>query len=1121
MDFKSNYDRRHFIKFLGDFLPNFTLKEEDFDIERKYKFITSVAILGKSEPLGVDIYEISHLSENDPRVTLSREAFTLLKDYASRKSLVVFKSENSKNYRLSLITFTSSWESGKKVKTEFSNPRRYSFYLGPDAKINTPYKFLIKQGPVMDIEDLKRRFSLEVVNKDFYKLISESYMELVGRTKNSEKNEKTYSPKLRLPSIEDHSQTSLEFGVRLIGRIIFCWFLREKKSESGLSLMPRELLSLEAVNHCRDYYHTILEPIFFEVLNKPIKLRKDEFLTDSFTSVPYLNGGLFTPQDDDFYKRTNGDMQSQFYNTLVIPDEWFKAFFETLETYNFTIDENTSFDEELSIDPEMLGRIFENLLAEINPETGESARKSTGSYYTPRSIVSYMIDESLLIYLMEQTKIEEAKLRVIISYDLTDDSDYPLNPDEKEKVVNALEKIKILDPACGSGAFPIGALQKIVFILQLIDPDGQLWFRKQLLRTSPEIRRVIEREFENQNFDYIRKLGIIRENIYGIDIQPIATEISRLRCFLTLIVDQSVQDSVENRGIEPLPNLDFKFVTANSLLGLPVISDTQQDLFDDTLKIDQLKDLRNQFFNARGEERATLIIEFSNLQTDMINELIDKHGYTGAVKAELTRKLTDWKPFKHKSTDWFDPEWMFGIRDGFDLILGNPPYSRIQGIDKTLVKKYKNIYKSATGKFDLYVLFVERGLNLATSESGQVNYIMPHKWTNASYGKGLREFTLHNKYISKLISFGAYQVFNASTYTSLVWFKRTVNENVQFNILNKDLRTNTELDTYLRELRDDDFTKIASAKLGINPWTLANANVENILDKLRKQPLTINSVFKGIYQGIVTTGDDIFYVKGEIKGDKFYGYSGRLQRSIVLESTIVKPLLMGDDIDRYSYKLKNKLYVIYPHYVDTNNKTKPYEEEELESLFPMTYEYLSNFKSELTSKKIKYKTNSKYWYALHRSREIDLFEQEKIITPYLSIGSSMTIDKQNYYTNAKCYCLIKKESISESYKFYLAIFNSNLLWFYLKNTGTMFRGGYFAFTSDYLDYFPLPKITDMRDIGMLEEKVDQIFLITSSSDYDSNNPSLALRSLENEINQMVYRLYGLTAEERKIVETEQ
>ena len=645
-------------------------------------------------------------------------------------------------------------ESGK-VILSYSNPRRLSFLLGPNAKTNTPTKFLIKKGPVETFEDLQSRFSIEIVNKEFYKEISEQFTDLVGAITNKGTEIVNNRSQLKLPSVKEGSQTSLEFAVRLIGRIIFCWFLREKKSEHGISLISIDILSYNAALNTTDYYHRILETIFFEVLNKPARSRRPEYSTNVFSSIPYLNGGLFSPHEEDYYKITNSDAQSQFHNTLVVPDAWIVKFFEVLETYNFTIDENTAFDEELSIDPEMLGRIFENLLAEINPLTGESARKSTGSYYTPRIIVDYMVDESLLLYLKSQTSIEEKKLNAVISYDLTDDEGNSLNSNEKENIVDALEKVRILDPACGSGAFPMGALQKIVFILQQIDPEGQLWFKKQLRNTSPEIRRVVEREFNNKNFDYIRKLGIIRENIYGVDIQPIATEISRLRCFLTIVVDQRIQDDLDNRGIEPLPNLDFKFVTANTLVGLPGTQATNQmGLFEDEAGIRELKELRDMFFNASGLERDQLKLQFVQAQNRMFQRLL-RDGLRG--HAELTTKLTTWDPFSHRPASWFDPEWMFGIKDGFSIVIANPPYIDSEGMVKNDLEYLREYivqnYTLTRGNWDIYIAFFENGFRNLKSQ-GVLTFISPDKWISKPFGTELRKNTI--PYMSSIFNAGRY-----------------------------------------------------------------------------------------------------------------------------------------------------------------------------------------------------------------------------------------------------------------------------------------------------------------------------------------------------------------------------
>jgi len=889
IDFKNLYNQQDFLAYLIEYYPDFEPKKEELQINKKFKFIKSVTKLGKSKKLDVDVYEIEHVSENDPRVTLSKEAFSILREYIARKSLVIFKNENTQNYRLSLITFQSTWESGNKITTEFSNPRRHSFFLGPDAKVKTPTRFLIDKGKIIDFEDLKNRFSLEVVNKEFYRDISEQFIKLVGGSLSKGKKKIEYQPLLKLPSISDKSQKSIEFAVRLIGRVIFCWFLREKKSLNRKSLVPKDLLSYEAIEGNSDYYHKILEPIFFEILNKQIKTRGDEFSNDLFSSIPYLNGGLFSPQDDDFYKRNSSDFQSQYHNNLIIPDQWFTDFFEVLETYNFTIDENTSFDEELSIDPEMLGRIFENLLAEINPETGESARKSTGSYYTPRVIVDYMVDESLLLYLKEQTKIDETKLRAIISYDLDDDINNPTKDEEKQKIVNALEKVKILDPACGSGAFPIGALQKIVFILQQIDPNGKLWKEKQLAKADPEFRKDIEKRFSNKEYNFIRKLGIIRDCIYGIDIQPIATEISRLRCFLTLIVDEQVDDTAENRGIKPLPNLDFKFVTANSLIGLPKVNEPQGTMFDDYQKIDELKKIRDEYFNSSGIEREQFKTGFSEKQNELINELITKHDYIGYAKADLTRKLTSWKPFKHISTDWFDPEWMFGIKDGFDIVIGNPPYVSVKNISAGDKKSFSNLFETGKGRFNLFTLFLEKGQKLLNS-IGVLSYILPEVlYTNSEY-KYIRKYLLKKTRIFSISNFSS-RVFEASVDTSVIVIENGYSQDSKIKVL-------LDLNSFVTIINQSEINDIILTK---NP-----NNIKVILDKINFEKERLSNIIE-VQQGIIYSGQKKEDVFSNIKVDDTY-----------------KKILDGRDIQRYFINYGQKQENRYIKY--TRKLHRPREE---------------------------------------------------------------------------------------------------------------------------------------------------------------------------------------------------
>ncbi|MBD3376985.1 hypothetical protein GF406_18300 [candidate division KSB1 bacterium] len=322
-------------------------------------------------------------------------------------------------------------------------------------------------------------FSIEKVTKTFFDEIALLFTDLVGGTRGKGRNIYNGKNLLKLPDKQSDTVRK-EFAVRLIGRLIFCWFLKKKTSKADIPLVPDEILSLKAMDKITGiggYYHSVLEPLFFELLNTPAEERKKEYKKQPWSFIPFLNGGLFTPHEDDFYDLSDIGT-SMHINTLKVPDEWIRELFEVFEKYNFTIDENTPVDVEMAIEPEMLGRIFENLLAEINPETGETARKATGSYYTPRPIVEYMVDESLKQYLGNKTGIAELKITELLSYRDQDGSRF--TEKQKKSLVEALHSVKIIDPACGSGAFPMGILQKILLILQKLDPDSKIWLRRCL-----------------------------------------------------------------------------------------------------------------------------------------------------------------------------------------------------------------------------------------------------------------------------------------------------------------------------------------------------------------------------------------------------------------------------------------------------------------------------------------------------------------------------------------------------------------------------------------------------------------------------------------------------------------
>lgn len=1150
MHLNKNYNREDFLDFIEkSFLQNFRRDIRPINIGNNS--IQKAYSLGRDEGLDLQVFEfISDRSLNN-RVSLTKEAFNIMKSSATFNALAIFHTEKSEDWRFSLMTANPERTEAGKVTMAYSNPRRYSYFLGPNSRINTPTKYLVKKEKIIDFDDLKGRFSIEVVNKDFYKQISDLFMKLVGGTTSKGKQKTTHEALLQLPFKGDKSRTCLEFAVRLIGRIIFCWFLREKVSQSGKSLMPKELLSLDAVNKNDDYYHKILEPIFFEVLNKPLKSRKERYIKEPFSLIPYLNGGLFSPQEDDFFSYRED--QAINHNILKIPNKWFKDFFEALETYNFTIDENISFDEELSIDPEMLGRIFENLLAEINPETGESARKSTGSYYTPRPIVDYMVDESIFLYLQTKTGIEEKKLRAAISYNIDDDLQYPLSNGEKENIVNALEEVKILDPACGSGAFPIGALQKIIFILQQLDPEGQLWFQKQIKNTAPEIKRVLEREFKNKNFDYIRKLGVIRENIYGVDIQPIATEISRLRCFLTLIVDESIHDELENRGIEPLPNLDFKFVTANTLIGLPkpALNENQTNMFEDAQGISELKELRNMFFTASGTEREMLKLRFVQAQNKMFQRLI-KDGRTS--HAELTTHLSTWDPFSHESSYWFDEEWMFGIKSGFDIIIANPPYVG----QKNNNQLFQTIKKSLLGKYhqrrmDLFYFFFHFALNTGRTNS-IISFITTNYYLTATSADKLRSDFKERASVKNLLNFNELKIFESAqgqhNMITILQKRKDGSPIAKSCITQRHGLEKPEILDQIINGRDDQskYYTISQDNLyeGKENYIRfqevsfeGENNVQSILNKIKVGENLGHICY--VSTCIQTGADKLtdahikkYNINGVAKGEGIFVLNKDEWSSLELsdeEKTHLKPWFKNSDIFKWYTNDKTSERLIYltsknshkdiGSYLKHFKKYKPIliNRNTRSGTATISDEDYENFKNNL--KEISYVMIASAfkrgdYFCVSYARDPNVFIGPKIVVPQRSPSNIFGYNENPWYAGTDIH-IIANPKHGINLKYILALLNSKLYYFWLYHRGKR-KGETLELVRKPLSEIPILKISEDRQIHIIKI-VDEILSISKlDAHLEKQENKNKLKEYEKQIDHIVYKLYDLTQEEIDIVE---
>ena len=504
-----------------------------------------------------------------------------------------------------------------------------------------------------------------------------------------------------------------------------------------------------------------------------------------------------------------------------------RGLIEILRRYKFTITENTPIEEEVALDPVLLGKVFENLLAAYNPETGATARKQTGSFYTPREIVNYMVDESLIAHLKSelvtyyesentfaamsppsqldlsgqanpvQTELDtqavltdqqksdiERELRHLIAYN---DEPHRFDVDTTEVLIKAIDTLKILDPACGSGAFPMGILHKLVFILGKLDPRNDQWRQRQIARVKNTIKtaeeiddstvrrntvRDLEREIDNINeaferneLDYGRKLYLIENCIYGVDIQPIAVQIAKLRFFISLVVDQRIDDSQENRGVRPLPNLETKFVAANTLLRI-----TGQLSFrgpEITEKEEELNKVRRQYFAARTPRtKEKYRKRDAELRTE-ISELLRNLGLQGGI----AEKIASWDPYNQNATAaWFDIEWMFGLTEGVDIVIGNPPYVDSENMTKTNPEERQllaKMYVTTKGNWDLYIPFWELSLNLI-HEKGCACLITPNKWLAIGYGKALRQYS--KSLVYKFADYSNFRVFESAGVFPVVVF---------------------------------------------------------------------------------------------------------------------------------------------------------------------------------------------------------------------------------------------------------------------------------------------------------------------------------------------------------------
>lgn len=1156
MKLNEKYNQDSFIDFIDTFLPeDFKSKEEDIIIKKdRYKEITKAKILGFCESLDLHVLEMDHTHDKDRRIAITTDAFKILADHWIHKALVIFKNNDSENYRLSFLTITLVLDPNNKVTKKYSNARRYSFYLGPNASINTPNKFLINQGKVLDIEDLVSRFSVEIVTEEFFENYKDTFFNICDEfNKNTVFNSEV---------ITRYDIKTSDFVKKLMGQIVFLYFLQRKgwigvkigeKWGDGDPRFMRNIFNI-CIQNNKNYYNDYLEPLFYDYLGKANRgnntVTNDQSFASLFNSrIPYLNGGLFESIYD--WKNTKIEISNDVFDKLL----------SFLDLYNFTVDENTPSDQEVSVDPEMLGKIFENLL-EIKD------RKSTGSYYTPREIVHYMCRESLINYLFSESEIPEERLRKLFnskdtdfSITLTEDiiSKNPKLIELKEiadKVDSRLRKIKIIDPAVGSGAFPMGMLSEISSTRYYLNNN---FLHKVNVQGTPLSMYDIKRE-------------TLENCIYGVDLDPGAIDIAKLRFWLALVVDHNIEE------IEALPNLDYKIMQGNSLLEDLIIGESIIPLKFDTLSsvnlsnkdvqkvirdasqsklfidesdnvLEDIRILQAKYFkesNSSDKKELKNLIEIKehSLINSKCNEEIDrlktiiKNSIDNNKKNEAENQIIQIsKTLENLSKERTKPYFLWHLNfaevfeknGGFDIVIANPPYVGEKGnkdIFRPIAKG--NLKEFYQGKMDLFYFFFHLALNLGKKNSS-ISFITTNYYLNAMGAKKLREDFKKRAIIERLINFNELKIFKSALgqHNMITILKKDHNDELIAQtcisrrkglatpeILNKIVGWEDEETDYF-EVKQKDLFSGENIKL-------TNGGLDDILDEVAKN-IRLKEI-ANVNAGVQTSADKftdehrknyphILAKKGE---GIFIFPLGELKKMVKNEG-LIKPWFKNSDATKWITNNTNKSELFLSNFIANREQE------------PDAIDYLARFKEILINRS--QPEHMLDWWDLHQIRMKDknktgeikkmIFDGPKIVNKSLQRHNDFAYNDIPWYAPSGAmggiFYITAKQDQDVSLKYLLSVLNSKLIYVWLYNRGKR-KGEMLALSGTPLSEIPIKKISELEQKPFID-LVNKILDITKTDDYIQNTEKQEeVKDLEHQIDMLVYKLYNLTSEEVEIVE---
>ena len=1187
IDINSEYEHTEIHKVFMDYIENYYIISNYEDNEKNDIFIMTIKIKDDKNPIRARIKQREFVAK-------------LLKESNKNGALVVFYNESSKNWRISFVRLNYEFTI-KGIEEKITPAKRLSYIVGEGEASKTvkdQFISLVNMEESVSLEQLEELFALEKVTNEFFKEYKNKYLDIKEILI---KDENFLSEALK-HDIENPESFVEGFSKKLMGQIAFIYFL-QKKGWLGIEIVPEsltfeeynriygravdiekkilnkvysrkekelyilnkeELRKLDNKNESellikafhntkyfkewgtgkkkflrelfkkhkdedketeKTFFEDYLEPLFYNNFSED---RGEKQYSAEFNSrLPFLNGGLFDPYGDYNWKETKFNLDDNLFS-----NEKNDGILDIFDRYNFTINENDSYETEVAVDPEMLGKVFENLL-EV------SDRKSKGAFYTPREIVRYMTNESIMNYLLshlEEKGISKEDLEYLFNlgeftkeYDeqifekdyITDSKKLekgilgmPINIITYSKEIDELlEKVKIVDPACGSGAFPLGILNEIVrarniltFYINMIEilkekDEKNYWSRLD--------------EKQNSRTSYRLKLYAIQNSLYGVDIEPSAIDITKLRLWLSILVDST------NNNVRPLPNLDFNFMIGNSLIdefeGMKLFDES---LLDDKILEKKMKKVQMKLFMSLEEKQQDILKEifikqslfFYENDSDKKKELKNDIEELENNLIELTlnengnhKKLEEIKKGrKERRKPYFlwklEFAKVFKENGGFDIVIGNPPYAAEW--------KYKEIFrpiqnssfgeKYYIGKMDFWYFFTSLGIELL-KENGTLSYIAPNNWLTTTGGKKMRNHIMKETIIKEFIDFGDYMVFENAVQQTMIFLLEKKSKILKNLVkISKVIDKNyLKYEEFFNKIKNKSYLYYLSEVSYIDYLEGENIvfldfTLKEVFDKIKNKSTFLEK--NEVAQGIVAPqdflnkenakklnrkiGEGIFVLTEEELSSKNFSLD---------EKKIIKPYYTTEELKKYTVINKNRYWIIY---------TKSSIKKNIEN-YPLIKEHLDIYSSIITS--------DNKPYGLHRARNEKFFKGTKIISLRKSVGEPLFVYNEGECYVSQTFFLIKIDRINM--KYLTGLLNSKLVAFWLRYMGKM-QGSNYQIDKEPLMNIPI-KIADKNLENKIIDLVDKII--------ELKKLNKDTKDLEEKIDEMVYELYELTEEEKELV----